>query len=176
LEEKGYDALDYRFFCLGGHYRSQLVFSWSSMDGAKNGRRSLMRHIKSLRSEDENLNVELSKKGHQYLEEFNKHVRNDLNTPRALAVVWTFLQDKELSNDEKLTLIGEVDKIFALDLLKDQSENLEIDQEVLDLVEQRRVAKQQKNYPLADKLRDIVENKGYQLKDTPSGTEVSKKV
>ncbi len=176
LEEKGYDALDYRFFCLGGHYRSQLVFSWSSMDGAKNGRRSLMRHIKSLRSEDENLNVELSKKGHQYLDEFNKHVRNDLNTPRALAVVWTFLQDKELSNDEKLTLIGEVDKIFALDLLKDQSENLEIDQEVLDLVEQRRVAKQQKNYPLADKLRDIVENKGYQLKDTPSGTEVSKKV
>ena len=174
LKERGYDPLDYRYFCLGGHYRSQLVFSWDSIDGAKNGRKNLMNQINKLKKETKPAQ-NLTEKSQEYVNQFFAHFANDLNAPRALATMWATLNDKELKGEQKLAALYEMDRILGLDLAKEfKEEEVTIPQEILDLVEERRLAKGEKNYSRADKLRDIVEKAGFRLKDTPEGTEVTK--
>jgi cysteinyl-tRNA synthetase len=174
LKERGYDPLDYRYFCLGGHYRSQLVFSWDSIDGAKNGRKNLMNQVNKLKKETKPAQS-LTEKSQEYVNQFFAHFANDLNAPRALATMWATLNDKELKGEQKLAALYEMDRILGLDLAKEfKEEEVAIPQEILDLVEERRLAKGEKNYSRADKLRDIVEKAGFRLKDTPEGTEVTK--
>ncbi len=174
LKERGYDPLDYRYFCLGGHYRSQLVFSWDSIDGAKNGRKNLMNQVNKLKRETKPAQS-LTEKSQEYVNQFFAHFANDLNAPRALATMWATLNDKELEGEQKLAALYEMDRILGLDLAKEfKEEEVAIPQEILDLVEERRLAKGEKNYSRADKLRDIVEKAGFRLKDTPEGTEVTK--
>ncbi len=179
LKEKGYEPLDYRYFCLGGHYRSQLVFSWKSLDAAKNGRKNLMKAVSGLPF-DTSRTVEsiTDEDSLSYLEQFKDHISVDLHIPQALALLWTLVKDSTVSDEDKAVLIRDMDRIFALDLTVKQPEGDESDipQEIHDLVEQRVQAKKDKNYPLADEVRAIVESKGYLIKDTKDGPIVSKKL
>jgi cysteinyl-tRNA synthetase len=171
LQDKGYDPLDYRFFCLGGHYRSQLTFNWQSMDAAKNGRRNLMRLLKPLQKEAQAAK-ELDSQAQDYQKEFARYIQNDLNTPRALALLWHVLKDENLSPAQKLTLAYDMDRILGLRL--SHIEEQKIPQHILDAVAQRTEAKQRKDYRKADELRAIVEQAGYRLIDTSEGTQIEK--
>ena len=179
LKEKGYEPLDYRYFCLGGHYRSQLVFSWKSLDAAKNGRKNLMKAVSGLPF-DTSRTVEsiTDESSLSYLKQFKDHISVDLHIPQALALLWTLVKDSTVSDEDKAVLIRDMDRIFALDLTEKQPEGDESDipQEIHDLVEKRVQAKKDKNYPLADEVRAIVESKGYLIKDTKDGPIVSKKL
>jgi cysteinyl-tRNA synthetase len=171
LQDKGYDPLDYRFFCLGGHYRTQLTFNWQSMDAAKNGRRNLMRLLKPLQKEAQAAK-ELDSQAQDYQKEFARYIQNDLNTPRALALLWHVLKDENLSPAQKLTLAYDMDRILGLRL--SHIEEQKIPQHILDAVAQRTEAKQRKDYRKADELRAIVEQAGYRLIDTSEGTQIEK--
>ncbi|MFA7671308.1 MAG: cysteine--tRNA ligase [Sphaerochaetaceae bacterium] len=177
LVEKGYHPLDYRFFNLGAHYRSQLVFSWEALKGAQNGRRKLANTIKRLKQEATLPNKSSESDTISYVDQFYTHLANDLNTPRALATLWTMLQDNSKTPNQKLAAIEKMDKVLGLDLLNEQIKEEEpISEEILELIRQRTEAKEQKNYTLADNLRAIVEQAGYKVVDTPNGTEVEKKM
>ena len=103
LIDEGYDPLDYRYFLLGGHYRSQLQFSYPALDGAKNARKSLGERIRALSAQaggndpaGQRSGVSAGKAGGKaslYLENFNKALEDDLSTPRALAELWGLLKD-----------------------------------------------------------------------------------
>jgi len=173
LLEKGYDALDYRYFLLTGNYRQQLMFSWEAMDSAKQSRARLLNIIEELPEQQEQSGgeraVELME---SYKNEFLNAVNDDLNTPTALATLWNALRDKRLGKKEELALVKSFDHVLGLGLLDKQK--LDIPQEILDLAEQRERARRSKDFALSDKLRDEIKAKGYQINDQKEGWKIKK--
>lgn len=195
LEEKGYDALDYRFFLLGGHYRSQLAFSWEAMDSAQNARKALNQRIGKIikKALDEGIKKNMitavpslpSAKVMQntYMQEFITDIENDLSLPRALSQLQSCIKDKNIPHAELLELINNMDFVLGLDLIKNALQYVEdtsgqyksadesTGNSAIDaLVQERLLAKKQKNYARADEIRNLLKNQGIILIDTPEGT------
>lgn len=182
LIDKGYEALDYRYFLLGAHYRSQVMFSWEAMDSAKNGRKALVNRAKKVleaaggRTADEN---SLSEKAKGYLDSFKADLENDLATPQALSRLQVAVKDNELKAEDALFLIKKMDSVLALDLLKEAESSGTPDAElnstdpeaaqIEQLLLQRTQAKKDKDFALADKIRDDLAAKGIIIVDTPTG-------
>ena len=182
LIDKGYEALDYRYFLLGAHYRSQVMFSWEAMDSAKNGRKALVNRAKKVleaaggRTADEH---SLSEKAKGYLDSFKADLENDLATPQALSRLQVAVKDNELKAEDALFLIKKMDSVLALDLLKEAESSGTPDAElnstdpeaaqIEQLLLQRTQAKKDKDFALADKIRDDLAAKGIIIVDTPTG-------
>ena len=169
LESKGYNPLAYRLFCLLSHYRKQLVFSYNALDNAVNIYNRLKSKVLALKySENEQIiNVE------PYLTKFKEALADDMNTSLALTTLYDTLKAEDLNNKSKIYLIAEFDKVLSLDLLKEE-ETL-IDDEIKELVEQRKIAKANKDFDKADQIRKTIEEKGYLIKDTREGVIIEKK-
>ena len=163
LESKKYLPLAYRYFCLGSHYRKQLVFSYDALNQAQNTYLKLKNKVLSLKDEG---NI-LSDKVKLYEEKFKDAINNDLNTSLMLTLVYEVLKDKELNDLTKKEIIKSFDKVLGLDLLKKEEIKLNIDEKyILDKIEERRKAKENKDYLLADKIREELLNKDVRLIDT----------
>ena len=173
LVDKGYDALDYRYLLLGGHYRSQLVFSWESLDAARSARESLERKVKALLQEG-GPDGELGEKALVHMKAFEEHMADDLNTPRCLADMWSLLKDKELSSPQKLALLFRMDSLLGLNLKETAGEEEEcsadLDGDVEALIEERTRARNEKNFARSDEIRDELLSRGIKIVDTPQGT------
>lgn len=170
LQEKGYNPLAYRFFCLQSHYRNQLVFSYESLDVAANSYNKLLNRVNQLKNEA-NGDID-SEQVERYQELFKSGLNNDLNTSTALTILYDVLKDKTLNNNTKLYLIADFDSVLSLDLLKEKE--IEISEELLmyikETITKRNAAKQNKDYILADKLREELKDKGIIIKDSREGT------
>ena len=174
LKEKGYDPLDYRYFCLTGHYRSQLKFSFESLDQARSARQTLMRKLAEYRAEGP-ADFNFSEKAASYLKAFFDAMDNDLKVPQALSQLWTALRDSQVSNAEKLGLALKMDEILGLSLDREESASAETaDSQALSLLEQRTAAKKEKNWALADELRSQIQALGYKVIDTAQGSSLEK--
>lgn len=167
LESKGYNPLAYRLLCLQSHYRKQLLFTYDALDNATNAYNKLLSKIQSLK---ENNTGEI-KDTEKYNDKFKEALKDDLNTSVALTVLYDVLKS-ELNNASKLYLVGEFDKVLSLDLLKDNKKELDSDLEkyILDMIAKRNDAKKEKNYALADEIRNELLEKGITIKDTREGT------
>ncbi len=189
LIDKGYDALDYRYFLLGSHYRKQIYFSWEAMDGAKNSRKSLASKIARLIEKsgiasaseiDEKKAIETA------MEEFRENLCDDLNTPKALSAMQMVAGGKFGSDAAKiLATVKKMDEVLGLkiiecaaDLLSKQrsSENAENHSddgeaaEIDALLARRAEAKKAKDFATADKIRNDLAARGISIIDTPNGT------
>jgi cysteinyl-tRNA synthetase len=162
LEYKGYSPMDYRYFVLTGHYRKQLNFTKTNLENAKNSYGRLKNIIKEIKPE----------KGtnKKYLDEFEKAINNDLDMPNALQVLWELIRDNSAKN--KYETIKKMDEVFGLSLLK--FEKVKIPEKVQELVQERELARKNKKWELADKLREQVKKLGYKINDTKKGVEVLK--
>ena len=112
-----------------------------------------------------------------YKQKFSDAVNNDLNTAMGLSVLFDLIKDKDVSNATKLKLIEDFDKVLGLDLLKKEETNDSYDistEEIETLIEKRVQAKQNKDYKLADEIRNELLSKGIKLIDTPTGTKYEK--
>ena len=167
LKEKGYDPLSYRYFCLNSHYRKPLVFTWEALDGAENAYKKLKNRIKQLdRTPDLNEN-----KTDAYQVKFKSAISNDLNTSSMMTILYDVLKDDDLSDFSKLYLIDDFDKVLSLNLIEDEPEVEEDkEQEILKKIEERSQAKKEKNFALADQIRDELLEQGIKLIDTREGT------
>ena len=167
LENKGYNPLSYRFMCLQSHYRNQLVFSYDSLDTAQSGYYKLKSKIKSLNS-----NEELDEnKIKQYNDEFKDALKSDLNTSNALTCLFNVLKDNTINDSTKLYLIKEFDKVLSLNLIEENNEvSNELLNEINRLIEERNNAKNNKNYDLADSIRNKLNDMNVVIKDTREGT------
>jgi len=163
LEEKGFHPLDYRYFCLGTHYRKHLMFSYGALEGAKNTFQKLKERILGLKKDK----LPPPKK---YLGQFTKEINNDLNLPQALATLWEVLKDEKLKDEEKYSLVLKFDEILGLDLknLKKQT----IPKEIQELVKKRETARKNKDWKKADQIRGQIEKLGYSLEDTEEGPKI----
>ena len=173
LKEKGYSAMDFRYFCLNTHYRKKLNFTFDSMNFAKTSYRRLKEQLllhKNSKAVTDKKVIE------EYKEKFKNAVEDDLNIPLALGILWTMLKE-EKSKDIYDTAIY-FDKVLGLNLDKEESgekPQTTLPQEITDLAEKRKQAKAEKNFALADSLRNEIENKGYSIIDKPGCYEIIKK-
>ena len=167
LEEKGYNPLSYRYFCLNSHYRNQLTFTWEALDSANNAYNKLKARIKQL---DKTPNLS-DKKLDYYQDKFKEAIANDLNTSSMITILYDVLKDDELSDFTKLYLIDDFDKVLSLGLIEEEKEvSEELEEMILAKIEERNIAKKNKDYALADKIRDELFEKGVKLIDSREGT------
>ncbi|MBQ1503685.1 MAG: cysteine--tRNA ligase [Clostridia bacterium] len=182
LEEKGYDPLAYRLFCLGSHYRKNLTFSWEGLDGAASSYAGLVKKVAALRGpaeiaagdEEEAKRLEAS---------FRDALDSDLNTSMALTALYDVFKAK-IADGTKLALIGKFDEVLSLGLLtaaekaKESGEKADgsagIDEElktkIEGMIKERADAKAAKNYAEADRIRDELTAMGVTLADSKEGT------
>lgn len=166
LIENGYDPLSYRFLCLQSHYRKQLTFSYSSLDGAENAYKKLKNKVLSLSKDGEVDN----KVFNEYKNKFISYLEDDINTANAISVIYDVLK-AETSESTKLELIKDFDNVLGLELTIENTNNSEVDEEYIkSKIEERNDAKKNKNYELADSIRNELLEKGIVLKDTREGT------
>ena len=165
LIEQGYDPLAYRLMVLNSHYRKQLLFTYDSLNQNEATLKKLRTRISNISKDGEVDNILFTK----YDDKFKAELENDLNTANALTVLYELLKDNELNGTTKLELIKSFDKVLGLDLIHEE-QNSELDTEIKSLIEKRAQAKKNKDFALADSIRDDLLSKGIELVDTREGT------
>ncbi len=176
LKEKGYEPLAYRYFCLGAHYRTQLEFSYESMDAAAKSLKNL-RALACQTKEQAGTNVQETEKSRAWKEKFTAAMQDDLNAPKALAITWEAVRAGDLSAAEKTDFLQFADTILALDLFKvTQEKPAQIPAEIQALLDERQAARSAKDWAKSDVLRAQINQAGYEVKDTPQGQVVCKKI
>ena len=185
LEQKGYDPLAYRFFCLQSHYRKSLVFTWENLDNAQGAYNKLIARVAALKPDD----GEVDQAAFDELDaKFRAAMDNDLNSSLAVTALYDVLKAK--TNDAtKLKAIGAFDTVLGLSLLekaavkreelkKEQlaagaftilSESGEVDPEIEAKIQARQDAKKAKNFAEADRIRDELKAAGIEVTDIPHG-------
>lgn len=165
LEEKGYDPLAFRFMCINSHYRKQLLFTYEALTQASEQLKKLRNKIELLTD-----NGDLIKDSYdKYRKLFIDEISNDLNTANGLTVLYSLLKDNEVNDHTKLALVKDFDKVLGLDLIKEKSEAVQHDY-IINKIEERKIAKLNKDYALADDIRNELLKLGVQLIDTKEGT------
>ena len=168
LIKEGYDPLAYRFFCLQSHYRNQLVFSNESLNSASNAYQKLKNKIFQIKEEG----IIDEKQVKKYQDLFKNNLENDLNIAEALTTLYAVIKDNDLSGKSKIFLIKDFDQVLSLSLL--ENKKAEVSKELLNYInseiERRNIAKKNKNYALADEIRESLKEKNIIIKDTREGT------
>lgn len=194
--KEGFEALDYRFFLLGGHYRKQLAFSWEALETAKNARKKLLEKVKSILEDcskekiieceeiSENFRLENCKdyinndKVILNLNSFKEAIEKDLNTPNALSYLQAILKEKDTKSEEVLKCVSIMDSILGLNIIKEAKklnkyvgniDNIDIEK-IEELIKERKQAKIDKDYKKADNIRELLKAENIILEDTPNGT------
>ncbi len=179
LEQKGYDPMVYRFFCLQSHYRRSLVFSYPNLDNAATAYSKLVAKVAALLDAQ---GVPDEEACNQLRSDFRAAMDNDLNTSLAITAVYNLFKS-DADSATKLAMVKEFDSVLSLNLIeaaKKLSEqgsgsDEELPQEVTQLLEKRKAARKEKNFALADELRDKIAELGYTVEETRQGTIVRKK-
>lgn len=175
LMDKGYDPLDYRYFCLGAHYRTQLQFSYEALDSARTARKSLIKKIRQLKKLASGVASAINDEGlKELLNQFYLDCDEDMSMPRALSRLHALFK-LEADPAEKLLLLYKMDEILGLqfdqiDASNEDHSTSSLEGEVALLFEQRLEARKAKNWAESDRLREELAKKGIAVKDTPQGT------
>jgi len=173
LIKKGFNPLAYRYLCLTAHYRSKLNFSLENLKSAQNALNNLYEKIIDLKLKNpKNQTQKPEIKMENYQKQFLNFINDDLNIPKALALMWEVMKSAKISNQEKYKIILNFDKIFALELNKIKKS--EIPKKIKELVAKREKYRQEKNWQEADKIRQEINSLGYQIEDTKKGPKIKK--
>ena len=186
IEAKGFSPLDFRYLILTAHYRSKLNFTWKSLKAARNAldklREAVLKIKKEVRlpksdfeipkSQTSNIKVGLLTK---FRTKFLSYINNDLEMPRALALLWNIIKSKELNAEKKLNLVADFDEIFGLNLAKITAEKIKIPEKISELIKEREKCRKEKNFKKADEIRQKIESLGWLIEDTPSGSKLKRK-
>ena len=182
LEAQGFHPLAYRYLLLGSHYRSQTEFTWDGLEGARVALRRLLERLRErVPAGDEpqtyaEAAARLDGAGAAYLAQLDEAVSNDLNTAQALAVLTELSRDAEIAADDVAVLVGAFEAVLAVGLLDLDPDDLEppaadVDaEEVERLLAEREEARRRGDFEAADAIRDGLEERGVEVRDTPDGT------
>ena len=174
IKDRGYDPIVYKLLCYSCSYRIKLNFTWEGMEATSKSLDRLRNGYKIHREGKEKLDEEDRKKLEEIEHNFHEAINDDMNMPLAMSYVWEAVRYSKKSQ-EVADLLLKFDTVLGLKIDKaPEQENLEIPQDVLDLMEQRKQARQEKNWAESDRLRDLIKEKGYEVKDTKDGMNISK--
>ena len=164
---RGYDPLVYRLFNFSCHYKSKLNFTWEGMDSAAVSlnrlREGYQKHLAGNSEVSDEIINDMENRFHQA-------INDDLNMPLAMSVVWEAIKYPEKSK-KIAKLLEKFDTVLGIKIAEKKQEK-EIPQEILELVEQRKQARAEKNWAESDRIRDLITEKGYSIKDTKDGVQI----
>ena len=168
------NPLALRVLFLQTHYRQEMNFTWDSVNAAQIALKKLQEQVQVLRNQTrrQTLSEDKLKQVDEYRSQFKNSLENDLQTPQAVATVWSMLKSN-IPSEDKLDLLYEFDEVLGLQL-RNVSEEI-VPQEVQDKVTQREKAKQDKDFAKSDELRKQIDSMGYLVEDGKEGTKVKKK-
>jgi cysteinyl-tRNA synthetase len=189
LAEKGYDPLDYRYFCLGAHYRKQLNFSFEDLDAAKSARNNLVQRLALLKDQtgeqasgkgkdaaEVSAVLPLEGKALSYLRSFQENMANDLNMPKCLSDLWNLVKDRQVEPALTLRAALEMDRVLGLDLQREYNSQVALDEELSGLIQERSEARARRDFATADRIRAELDSRGIVLEDTQDGVRLKKKL
>jgi len=162
--DKGYDPLSLRYLYLQTHYRQEMNFTWESLDAAQSALFKLRNYITDEPPTVPNI---------AWMEKFMNALSDDLNTSKALSVIWEMVKDENLLEGEKIGTLLEMDKILGLGIGK--KEIIEIPEEVLQLVQEREAFRKVGDWGASDELRKKVQDLGFEIEDSKDGPKITKK-
>jgi len=165
-----------RLLFLQTHYRQIMNFTWESLSASSNAYSKLVNYICELKQKtsESNLKKEYGEEVKNYRQKFIDAISEDLQTPKAVAVLWEIIKSN-ISAEEKLNLIFEIDEVLGLNLKNVKFFAVEIPGEIKKLAEEREVARQSKDFQKSDELRKKIAEKGFSVKDTDEGYKISKR-
>ncbi len=169
LEAKGFTAMDYRMFNFTSHYRNKLNFTWDSLEAAKIALTRLRESYKRQADGTENVADSVIE---EYEVKFEEAINDDLNMPQAMSVVWEVAKNP-VKSTKFAELLRKFDEVLGFKL--DSKEELELPDEVKKIVEERKIARENKEWAKSDELRDALNEMGYIVKDSKTGMEILKK-
>lgn len=164
IKEKGFDPLAFRYLVLGTHYRKKLTFSWEALEAAQNA----FENLTAFAAEYGQPNIGCA----EFEQQFSEAINDDLNTPKALAVVWDLLKSDYPDEAKKASLL-KFDEVLGLSL-KSAIPLVEIPEDIKKLVKQREKYRQNKEWEAADKLRLDIAKAGFKINDSPAGPVLKK--
>lgn len=166
--DKNISPIAYRYWILTAHYRKTINFNWDILEGAKKTLNKLYNQF--------NKYEDGGQINQDYKDKFLSYINDDLNTPKAIALIWELIKDGNLSSASKKATLADFDKVLGLDLISNSTKKeLPIPEEVEILVKERENARIIKNWSKSDELRAKINALGYDIKDTPSGPKIVKK-
>jgi cysteinyl-tRNA synthetase len=172
LIDRGYDPIAYRYFVLGAHYRSKLNFTWEALDAAQNALKRLRETVREWNRSSELDLLDQSDLSSGFLSSFSAELENDLNTPKALSVLWGLVEDQTISSTTKSSIALSMDRVLGLGLDAYVGKQEEIPDEILALAKQRDAARAAKDWGESDRLRDAIADRGFSVEDTASGMKI----
>ena len=175
LKKNSIMPLTFRYFCLNAHYRNKINFTWDAIKASQKA------YIRLLEAVAQNKNAESDEEAKALCEnaynQFLEAVNDDLNVPKALGILWNLLRSGNCAREIFDTAI-KMDAVFGLDLEKGyvpMEQDNDIPQELLEKLNERAQARKEKNWALSDKLRDEINQAGYDIKDSPEGSTLVKR-
>ena len=180
VQERGFDPAALRLLFLGAHYRSQLNFTWDSLEASQNSWDKLQQQIGAWQSQAGGAGPpELSPEAAALSDRFFELMETDLKTPEAMAVFWEVV-NSDLIPAFKLKLLLEFDQVLGLGIGQIEGQPLEVDvtdlpEEIQDLAARRAKARSEKNWQEADQIRQTLSSKGYQVIDSKAGQVLKRK-
>lgn len=165
---RGYNPLAYRLFSYSSHYRNKLNFTWEGIEASQKSLERLKQGYQVHLNGNDDID---DKVVNEYEERFHKAINDDLNMPLAMGVVWEVIRnDKKSPKLAKLLL--KFDSVLGLKIDEKEDVKQEIPEGILELLEERKKARENKNWEESDRIRDLIKEKGYEIKDTKEGTQV----
>lgn len=160
---RGINPLAYRFWLLMAHYRTRMNFNWDALGGAETALKRLHALFMELGEQDGIVS-------NDYRAKFKEYINDDLDTPRALTILWDVLKDKVLPSSDKRSTLLELDRVLGLGLAELKSFAIPIDITILG--EEREKARKSGDFFTADRIRDKLKGLGYEIKDTADGMKI----
>ena len=174
IKDRGYDPIVYKLLCYSCSYRIKLNFTWEGMEATSKSLERLRNGYKIHKEGKDKLNKEDRKKLEEIEHNFHEAINDDMNMPLAMSYVWEAVRYNKKS-PEVADLLLKFDTVLGLKIDKEpEQEEVEIPKDILDLMEQRKQARQEKNWAESDRLRDLIKEKGYEVKDTKDGMNIGK--
>ncbi len=173
IVNKNINPLAYRFWLLMGHYRTKLNFNWDALEASETGLKRIQNIYLGL-GKDVGLPAQSGNISQKYKEKFQEFLNNDLDTPKALTVLWDLMKDENISPPDKKATVLDFDKVLGLGFIDLKEEKIDVQEEVLKLVEKRKDARDNKDFTKSDELRKQINSFGYDVKDTSEGQKISK--
>lgn len=174
IKEKGYDPIVYKLFTYSCHYRNKLNFTWEGIESSAKSLERLRNSYQTNLNGTDEITSQDKEKLEQIEENFHKAINDDLNMPLAMSYVWETARF-EKKNSEVAKLLKKFDTVLGIKIDETNEEKKDIPEEIKELVEERRIARENKDWTKSDEIRDLIKEKGYSVKDTKEGQIISKK-
>ena len=173
IKERGYDPIVYKLFCYSASYRNKINFTWEAMESTSKSLERLRKGYQTHKEGKDELNEEDIKKLSNIENGFHEAINDDMNIPLAMSFVWSAIR-YEKKSPKIAELLLKFDTVLGLEIEKEDKNEIQIPEEILKLVEERNIARKEKNWQESDRIRDLLQEKGYVVKDTKDGAKISK--